>query len=72
MPNVKQGKCEYQLLKSFDLTRKGNRTQVYRLRGGLSNHCNCIIAAFADEFLGTLQVLENEYAYSNTNCTFPE
>jgi len=31
MLNVKQGSCEYQLLKSFGLTRPGNRTQVYRL-----------------------------------------
>jgi len=31
MPNVKQGSCEYQLLKSFGLTRPaGNRTQVYQ------------------------------------------
>jgi len=40
MLNVKQGSCEYQLLKSFGLTRPGNRTQVYRLRGGptILNH----------------------------------
>jgi len=31
MLNVKQGSCEYQLLKLFGLTRPGNRTQVYRL-----------------------------------------
>jgi len=30
MLNVKQGSCEYQLLKSFGLTRPGNRT-LYRL-----------------------------------------
>jgi len=37
MLNVKQGSCEYQLLKSFVLTRAGNRTQVYRIleRSGL-------------------------------------
>jgi len=29
MLNVKQGSCEYQLLKSFDLTRPGSQTQVY-------------------------------------------
>jgi len=29
--------CEYQLLKPFGLTRHGNRTQVYRLRGERSN-----------------------------------
>jgi len=33
MLNVKQGSCEYQLLKSFSLTRLGNRTLVYQLRG---------------------------------------
>jgi len=33
MLNVKQGSCEYQLLKYFGLTRPGNRTLVYRLRG---------------------------------------
>jgi len=39
MLNVKQGSCEYQLLKSIDLTRPGNWSQVYRLRGGRrSNH----------------------------------
>jgi len=32
MLNVKQGNCEYQLLKSIGLTRPGNRTLVYRLR----------------------------------------
>jgi len=31
MLNVKQKSCEYQLLKSFGLTRPGNRIQVYRL-----------------------------------------
>jgi len=31
MLNVKQESCGYQLLKSFGLTRPGNRTQVYRL-----------------------------------------
>jgi len=36
--NVKQENCEYQLLQSFGLTRPGNRTQVYRLRSGQSNH----------------------------------
>jgi len=38
MLNVKQESCEYQLFKSFDLTRPGNRIQVCRLRGGRSNH----------------------------------
>jgi len=38
MLNVKQRSCEYQLLKSFGLTRPGNRTRVYQLRGGCSNH----------------------------------
>jgi len=33
---VKQGSCEYQLLKSFGPTRPGNRTLVYQLRGGRS------------------------------------
>jgi len=37
MLNVKQGSCEYQLLKSFGLTRPGNRVLVYRLRGERSN-----------------------------------
>jgi len=32
------GNCEYQLLKSFDLIRPRNRTQVYQLRGEHSNH----------------------------------
>jgi len=36
--NVKQGSCEYQLLKSFGPTRPGNRIQVYRLRGRRFNH----------------------------------
>jgi len=36
MLNVKKGSCKYQLLKSFGLTRPGNRTQVFRLRGGRS------------------------------------
>jgi len=36
MLKVKQGSCEYQLLKSFGLTRPGNRTLVHRLRR--SNH----------------------------------
>jgi len=31
MLNVKQKSCEYQLLKSFGLTRPENRTQVYQL-----------------------------------------
>jgi len=30
MLNVKQGSCEYQLLKFFGLNRPGNRTQIYR------------------------------------------
>jgi len=38
MLNVKQGSCEYQLLKSLDLTRPENRILVYRLWGGRSNH----------------------------------
>jgi len=38
MLNVKQGSCEYQLLKSFGLTRPGNRNLVYRLQGERSNH----------------------------------
>jgi len=37
MLNVKQKSCEYQLLKSFDLTRPGNRILVYRLLGERSN-----------------------------------
>jgi len=37
MLNVKQGSCEHQLLKSFGLTRPGNRTLVYRLRDALDN-----------------------------------
>jgi len=36
MLNVKQESCEYQLLKSFGLTRPGNRTLAYQLRGGLT------------------------------------
>jgi len=32
MLNVKQGSCEYQLLKSFGLTQPGNQTHVYRVR----------------------------------------
>jgi len=31
MLNVKQGSCEYQLIKSFGLTQPENRTMVYRL-----------------------------------------
>jgi len=38
MRNVKQGSCEYQLLKSIGLTRPENRTLVCRLRGERSNH----------------------------------
>jgi len=38
MLNVKPGSCEYQLFKSFGLTRPGNRTQVCQVRGGRSNH----------------------------------
>jgi len=38
MLNVKQGSCEYQLLKYFGLTRPGNQAQVYRLWGKCSNH----------------------------------
>jgi len=38
MLNVKQGSFEFQLLKSFGLTRPGNRMPAYRLRGGRSNH----------------------------------
>jgi len=37
MPNVKQGCCEHKL-KCFDLTLWRNRIEVYRLRGGHSNH----------------------------------
>jgi len=33
MLNVKHGNCEYKVLKSFGLTRPGNRTLVYRPRG---------------------------------------
>jgi len=38
MLNVKQGICEYQLLKSFGLTQPENRTLVYQLQGERSNH----------------------------------
>jgi len=38
MLNAKQESCEYQLLKPFGLTRPGNRTLAYRLRGEQSNH----------------------------------
>jgi len=38
MLNVKLESCEYQLFKSFGLTRRVNPTQVYRLRGGRSHH----------------------------------
>jgi len=38
MLNIKQESCEYQLLKSFGLTRPVNPTLVYRLRGKHSNH----------------------------------
>jgi len=38
MLNVKQRSYEFQLLKSFGLTRPGNRTLVYGLRGGSFNH----------------------------------
>jgi len=31
MLNVKQGNCEYQLLKSFGLIRPANRAQIYLL-----------------------------------------
>jgi len=31
MLNVKQGSCEYQLLKYFGLTRPGNQTQVFSI-----------------------------------------
>jgi len=34
---VKQESCEYQRLKSFDLTRPENQIQIYWLRGGRSN-----------------------------------
>jgi len=37
MLNVKQGSCEYQLLKSFGSTQLGNRTLVYRLRGFITS-----------------------------------
>jgi len=37
MLNVKQGSCEYQLLKSFGLIWPRNQTQVYRIRGERSN-----------------------------------
>jgi len=30
MLNIKQEICKYQLFKSFDQNRRGNRTQVYR------------------------------------------
>jgi len=35
--DVKQGSCEYQLLKSFGVTRPGNRFQVYRQRAERSS-----------------------------------
>jgi len=36
---LKQGSCEYQLFKSFGLTRRVlHRTQLYRLRGGRSDY----------------------------------
>jgi len=38
MLNVKQGSCKHQLLKSFGLTRPEDLTQIYRVRGGRSNH----------------------------------
>jgi len=38
MLNVKQGNCEYQLLKYFCPTRPGNRNQIYRLRDRRSNY----------------------------------
>jgi len=37
MLNVKHGSCEYQLLKSFGLTRPENRTLIHRLQGERSN-----------------------------------
>jgi len=46
MLNVKQGSCEYKFLKSFGITRLGNPTHFYRLRGILliysekANQCN--------------------------------
>jgi len=38
MLNAKQGSCEHQLFKYFGLTRRENRTQVYRLQGRHSNY----------------------------------
>jgi len=38
--NVNQGSCEYLLFKAFGLTHPGNRTQVYRIRGGRFKHSN--------------------------------
>jgi len=38
MLNVKEGRCEYQLFKSFGLTWPGNEIQIYRLHGRYFNH----------------------------------
>ena len=38
MLSAKQGSCEYHFLKSFGMTRLGERTQVYRLGCGRSHH----------------------------------
>jgi len=35
---IKRRSCEYQLVKSFGMTGRGNRTQVFRLRSGRSNY----------------------------------
>jgi len=51
--HVKHGCCEYQFFKSFGLTRLGNGTQVYRLRGGRSYH---------DYILTTRQLYNESYA----------
>ena len=37
MLNTKQGSCEYQFSKAFDLTQRRNRNQVHRIRGRRSN-----------------------------------
>jgi len=38
MLNIKQGSFKHQHSKSFGLSQPGNKTLVYRLRGGRSNY----------------------------------
>ena len=74
-----QGSCEYHFLKSFGMTRQGNKPQVYRLRSRRSNHyaiaspC-CFCCCFPDPFreMGAWQKTVEPQNLGNSPGSGPE